>query len=411
MATAPDSPSGPSRVAVCDVRLPNDRPPTLRLRLFYPTSALPSTPRATWFPPPPPGCPDSNVASILRFAGVPLPKLAAVPLTHLADLPVPAAAVGPLPPPPTPRLPVVIFSHGLGGAVGNYSNFCIDCASHGALVIAPEHTDGSAFSAVLGDGTVIPYIRYSRSLHGPFDRDWRRRQIDTRVADMQAVLRTLVALNAGDPQTSLVPLRENRPAPLIANRLDLSDVVFAGHSFGAATALVMATEKLPRGIAHPRAVICLDPWLFALGDTISQLKFNKKTSILFVDMANSDMGSSLKAREKIEHVGGEEVIVDAVKILGALHNNASDFPLRLPRLIALLAKMTAAKSDPKRILELQNLVTRTFLKGSEAWLELREAIARGEEEGVALATLGAGRALPKRREKDGGEASGLRNKA
>ena len=41
------------------------------------------------------------------------------------------------------KLPTVIFSHGLGGNCDNYSQLCGDIASHGYIVIAMEHEDGS----------------------------------------------------------------------------------------------------------------------------------------------------------------------------------------------------------------------------------------------------------------------------
>ena len=49
------------------------------------------------------------------------------------------------PPPRTGgRWPVLVFSHGLGGSRNAYSHICGSLASHGIVVVAPDHRDGSA---------------------------------------------------------------------------------------------------------------------------------------------------------------------------------------------------------------------------------------------------------------------------
>mmetsp|Transcript_13844 Transcript_13844/g.39199 ORF Transcript_13844/g.39199 Transcript_13844/m.39199 type:complete len:349 (-) Transcript_13844:1308-2354(-) len=49
-----------------------------------------------------------------------------------------------LPSNPPPKFPVLIFSHGLAGMRTTYSSLCSDFASHGYIVAALEHRDGSA---------------------------------------------------------------------------------------------------------------------------------------------------------------------------------------------------------------------------------------------------------------------------
>ena len=50
------------------------------------------------------------------------------------------------------RLPVVIFSHGLGGTPDIYQSIIMDLASRGYIVVAVEHTDHSQSVTVLPTG-------------------------------------------------------------------------------------------------------------------------------------------------------------------------------------------------------------------------------------------------------------------
>src|SRR4051794_15488185 len=63
----------------------------------------------------------------------------------LYHIKIPAYGDAPLLNAPTTsrRWPVVIFSHGLGGSRTAYSHIVGSIASYGAVVIAPEHRDGS----------------------------------------------------------------------------------------------------------------------------------------------------------------------------------------------------------------------------------------------------------------------------
>ncbi len=46
--------------------------------------------------------------------------------------------------PENKKFPVAIYCHGLSGMRTTYSTFCQDLASHGIVVAAIEHRDGSA---------------------------------------------------------------------------------------------------------------------------------------------------------------------------------------------------------------------------------------------------------------------------
>jgi predicted dienelactone hydrolase len=55
------------------------------------------------------------------------------------------------------QYPVVLFSHGLAGNAETYTKRCMDLASHGYVVIAFEHEDGSGAFARTADRSLVPY--------------------------------------------------------------------------------------------------------------------------------------------------------------------------------------------------------------------------------------------------------------
>lgn len=56
----------------------------------------------------------------------------------------------------------MVFSHGLGGMRTTYSYICADIASHGWVVAAVEHRDGSASMAMTHSGPIL----YERMAEG-----------------------------------------------------------------------------------------------------------------------------------------------------------------------------------------------------------------------------------------------------
>lgn len=91
-----------------------------------------------------------NVFSrVFRFAS--LPWFVFDHLVHTEhDMQLDARMAGPSDSPSLPaKLPLVMFSHGLGGVPDVYQVLLQDLASHGFLVAAVEHNDGSAAVTLL----------------------------------------------------------------------------------------------------------------------------------------------------------------------------------------------------------------------------------------------------------------------
>jgi len=208
-------------------------------------------------------------------------------------------------------LPVVVFSHGLGGLPEIYSAITADLVSHGWIVVAPEHFDSSAAFAALPSGQSQPYVplRKEQINDFPVAHKIRNAQLQQRTREVQAAL-DLVSWLAGDsPARRAVPIisrsdegsrldvagdrlttapaatndkatsatasdaaerDDTKPAfklntsvlaiaSVLEGRVDAARVAVMGHSFGAATALSTADKD-----KRPKAVVALDPWMFPL---------------------------------------------------------------------------------------------------------------------------------------------------
>ncbi|MFT5514614.1 MAG: dienelactone hydrolase [Rhodothermales bacterium] len=114
------------------------------------------------------------------------------------------------------QLPVVFWSHGLGGVNSLYTTFGSELASHGFLVVAIDHTYG-AFATVFPDGTIRSIRTGSAAPEFPaMVRIWAK--------DMASVLDELELRNVNDPDG------------LLTGRIDLTRVGATGHSTGGSAA-------------------------------------------------------------------------------------------------------------------------------------------------------------------------------
>ncbi len=120
--------------------------------------------------------------------------------------------------PDSAPLPVIVFSHGLGGTREGYAYLATWWASHGYVCVNPEHAGSNESIYMNGDewNTTVKAIKDpANAINRP--------------KDVSFVIDRLEA--------------ENRPGGKIAGKLDLSRLGVAGHSFGAYTALAIAGER------------------------------------------------------------------------------------------------------------------------------------------------------------------------
>jgi predicted dienelactone hydrolase len=140
------------------------------------------------------------------------------------------------------NLPLVLFSHGLGGMKNQNSVQMEELASQGYFVAAVDHPY-DAYLTIFDDGTTADY----RSSHDGIDTEeafwaFRGPQLNTRAKDMSFLLDQIQA-------------RKNLGQP-IWQHISTDRVGIFGHSFGGATSILAAAQD-------PRisAVIALDGWM------------------------------------------------------------------------------------------------------------------------------------------------------
>lgn len=141
------------------------------------------------------------------------------------------------------RVPLVIFSHGLGGSREGGKAWGEHWSANGYAVIHVQHP-GSDESLLKGAGEGPPKQRMARGA--------TPEQLLGRVDDVRFVI------------DELTRLQTKSDAPAWSKRVDLSRIAMTGHSFGARTTMALAGERFPgpiKSMADTRitAFIALSP--------------------------------------------------------------------------------------------------------------------------------------------------------
>lgn len=152
--------------------------------------------------------------------------------------------------PDTDTLPIVVFSHGLGGMKSQNTIQAEELASHGYFVIAADHAF-DAYLTIFDDGTTADY-RSSGSEISSEAEFWAVRgpQLNARTQDVRFIVDVISARKSDTKADAATPAHE------LWQRLDLTRIGVFGHSFGGATSL-MALSQDPRILAG----IALDGWM------------------------------------------------------------------------------------------------------------------------------------------------------
>jgi platelet-activating factor acetylhydrolase len=232
---------------------------------------------------------------------------------------------------PNKRWPTSIFSHGLGGSRNAYSQIVGSLASHGVVVICPEHRDGSSVAAFIripseqnrffirNTRRVIPYNRIPHDVNDEVHAA-RNAQLRIRLWELGLVHDAILGIDKGLTRTNL-----NTSTPSLhqfTNQLHVQDpgsIIFSGHSFGAASMVQFlksayyagspklaameeplftpsADSSICRQVTPQNVTILLDMWCFPLLSKGTKALFDLPLPV-YADVPSAPGGNALLAVE------------------------------------------------------------------------------------------------------------------
>ena len=154
--------------------------------------------------------------------------------------------------------PLLVFSHGNGGIRGQNAFWCDHMASHGYIVMSPDHTGNCAVTAI--DGNLIVYNNEGRGAAA----------VD-RPKDLSFLIDVMTRMNKGADSRFM-------------GRVDLEHIGAAGHSFGGYAAAAVADADPRIDAIAPMAAVgrerenydCPAMLLLATEDATIGLEGNKR---------------------------------------------------------------------------------------------------------------------------------------
>jgi platelet-activating factor acetylhydrolase len=305
--------------------------------------------------------------------------------------------------PAMPKFPLVIFSHGLGGTRTCYSSVCGEFASHGFVVVALEHRDGSGPRTLVthtqhGHGSrecnaasgvehskrdakrsydTVDFIFAQADKHDTtpghkIDQELRNAQVDLRMAEIEEAYRIMLEICAG--QGDNVAARNLRVKGAIGaskagltgidwsswrDRFHTTGVTMVGHSFGATTTIEILRQK--HRLDYITQGIIYDVWGMPVRPTAEEresrirvplLGINSEAFMYWKDNFEVAKNVTTEARET-----GHPAWLMTVR--GTVHISQSDFCILYPQLASLLMKTTI---DPVRAIDINIDASLEFLK-------------------------------------------------
>ncbi|KAJ7660512.1 platelet-activating factor acetylhydrolase [Mycena rosella] len=388
--------SGPHPVGVCDVELPIPQQTfgtfahknlpnapigitidTVLFSLFYPCQVDRKYGHVLWFP-----HLAQTINGFLRMASRDswAYRMAAYPVAAALVRGTMLPAFGDVPvkiPEDGSRWPLIIFSHGAGSSRLLYSALAGELASHGYIVAAVEHRDGTGPSSKIttpdGRSRKLDFLNWrdiywpDHEVQPPDDTTLRHIQLQVRLAELRAVHSGLVSLSTG--AADFAPIAAARPAlkapaPSFdwtrwAHCLDAVRPVMCGHSLGGSAALLAAASSsdfdFSRIVVMDPAVQRLEPW----GDRGIPCPLLVLASEEFFH--DPDFARTLS-------LARSATSATVLSIAGTTHPSFSDVFLILPNWINRLAGL---RTPPEYVCDVAVACIREFARGDEVMVRRR----------------------------------------
>ena len=168
----------------------------------------------------------------------------------------------------------MVFSHGLGGSRNTYSQIAGSIASHGVVVVAMDHRDGSSPIQYVRteNKEQVAVVNYMSYPHSPSEEVFKGRddQLRIRLWETSLVFEAILGIDKGRDIRNLDPnsasWRKNDFVDVLSmfkDRLDVhrpGAVAWAGHSFGAVTMVQLQKSVYYRDtVAKPGYEALLKP--------------------------------------------------------------------------------------------------------------------------------------------------------
>ncbi|KAL6704624.1 hypothetical protein ACN47E_008021 [Coniothyrium glycines] len=243
-------------------------------------------------------------------------------------------------------LPCVVFTHGMAGMSQSYAHYLGSIASHGYVVAAVEHRDGSGPGTIIhrndGSDRKVWHLKLEDLESKPAmdDLDLKAAQLAFREAEISETIKFFARLNAGDaPVINLKPDSPRQALPGFKHRLNLSAITVAGHSYGA-TGAMQALKSAGTKAMPINGGIALDP-----GKGSGPL--NKDIDVPLLVMQSGEWTEKqTQFYDQGWHFDVVRKIVDTVKhgwfmtLSGTAHPSCTDAPLIVPWIMKLVTGTT-----------------------------------------------------------------------